>query len=87
MLGIEIEVEGSVLKYVTEARYQKITQQFSLYAPPFSHFQIVYSTYMSIFHSFPIEYQMDSQDCGPACLKMIATVSYTHLTLPTTERV
>ena len=27
---------------------------------------------MSIFHSFPIDYQMDSQDCGPACLKMIA---------------
>lgn len=27
---------------------------------------------MSIFHSFPIDYQMDAQDCGPACLKMIA---------------
>lgn len=27
---------------------------------------------MSIFHRFPIDYQMDSQDCGPACLKMIA---------------
>ena len=25
-----------------------------------------------IFKSFPIEYQMDSQDCGPACLKIIA---------------
>lgn len=27
---------------------------------------------MSLFHSFPIDYQMDTQDCGPACLKMIA---------------
>jgi len=27
---------------------------------------------MSLFHSFPIDYQMDSQDCGPSCLKMIA---------------
>ncbi len=25
-----------------------------------------------IFKRFPTEYQMDSQDCGPACLKMIA---------------
>lgn len=25
-----------------------------------------------MFHFFPIDYQMDSQDCGPACLKMIA---------------
>ncbi len=25
-----------------------------------------------IFNSFPIDRQMDSQDCGPACLKMIA---------------
>lgn len=24
------------------------------------------------FHSFPVEYQMDSQDCGPASLKIIA---------------
>ena len=24
------------------------------------------------FRRFPIEYQMDSQDCGPACLKMVA---------------
>lgn len=23
-------------------------------------------------HRFPVEYQMDSQDCGPACLKIIA---------------
>lgn len=27
---------------------------------------------MSLFRSFPIDYQMDSQDCGPSCLKMIA---------------
>lgn len=27
---------------------------------------------MRLFKGFPIEYQMDSQDCGPACLKMIA---------------
>lgn len=27
---------------------------------------------MSLFHRFPIDYQMDSQDCGPSCLKMIA---------------
>ena len=25
-----------------------------------------------IFHRFPVDYQMDSQDCGPACLKIIA---------------
>lgn len=25
-----------------------------------------------IFKKFPIEYQMDSHDCGPACLKMVA---------------
>ena len=25
-----------------------------------------------ILRRFPTEYQMDSQDCGPACLKMIA---------------
>lgn len=25
-----------------------------------------------IFKKFPIEYQMDSRDCGPACLKMVA---------------
>jgi ATP-binding cassette subfamily B protein len=25
-----------------------------------------------IFKNFPVEYQMDSQDCGPACLKIIA---------------
>lgn len=27
---------------------------------------------MNLFHRFPIDYQMDSQDCGPSCLKMIA---------------
>ena len=27
---------------------------------------------MSLFRHFPIEYQMDSQDCGPASLKMVA---------------
>lgn len=27
---------------------------------------------MSLFNRFPIDYQMDSQDCGPSCLKMIA---------------
>lgn len=25
-----------------------------------------------ILHRFPVDYQMDSQDCGPACLKIIA---------------
>lgn len=25
-----------------------------------------------VYRKFPIEYQMDSQDCGPACLKMVA---------------
>ncbi len=25
-----------------------------------------------LFHRFPVEYQMDSQDCGPASLKIIA---------------
>ena len=25
-----------------------------------------------IFTSFPVEYQMDSQDCGPACLKIVS---------------
>lgn len=27
---------------------------------------------MMILHRFPVDYQMDSQDCGPACLKIIA---------------
>ncbi|MDO4714768.1 MAG: peptidase domain-containing ABC transporter [Bacteroidales bacterium] len=27
---------------------------------------------MNLFHRFPIDYQMDAQDCGPTCLKMIA---------------
>ena len=25
-----------------------------------------------LLHRFPVEYQMDSQDCGPASLKIIA---------------
>ena len=25
-----------------------------------------------ILHRFPIDYQMDTQDCGPACLKIVA---------------
>ena len=25
-----------------------------------------------LLNRFPVEYQMDSQDCGPACLKIIA---------------
>lgn len=27
---------------------------------------------MNLFNRFPIDYQMDSHDCGPSCLKMIA---------------
>ena len=27
---------------------------------------------MSLLHHFPIDYQMDSQDCGPSCLKMVS---------------
>lgn len=27
---------------------------------------------MNLFNRFPLDYQMDSQDCGPSCLKMIA---------------
>lgn len=25
-----------------------------------------------ILHRFPVDYQMDMQDCGPACLKIVA---------------
>ena len=33
-----------------------------------------------LLHRFPVEYQMDSQDCGPASLKLLLSilVSFTH---------